>query len=268
MNWKEALKTHWPEYLIEATLLGLFMISACSFVALLQHPSSPVRMAIPSDFVRGMLTGIAMGLTAMCLIYSPWGRQSGAHMNPSITLTFYRLGKVPSSDAFFYILSQFIGGVLGVAVSLLIYGSAVRHPSVNYVATLPGPFGAAVAFVAEVAISFFMMSMVLRVSNHPRFSRFTGIFAGCLVALYITFEGPLSGMSMNPARTFGSAFFAHSWSSLWIYFFAPLLGMFAAAETYLQWRGISRVFCAKFDHDSSKRCIFRCNYAALLKSTH
>lgn len=265
MNWKESLKTNWPEYLIEATLLCLFMISACSFVALLQHPLSPVRMAIPSDFIRGMLTGIAMGLTAMCLIYSPWGRQSGAHMNPSVTLTFYRLGKVQPADAAFYILSQFIGGILGVAVSLLVLGSLVRHPSVNYVTTLPGSPGVMVAFVAEVAISFLMMSMVLRVSNHPRFTRYTGVFAGCLVALYITFEGPLSGMSMNPARTFGSAFFAHAWSSLWIYFLAPPLGMLAASETYLKGKGIGRVFCAKFDHDTSKRCIFRCNYAALLK---
>src|SRR6201997_3928454 len=88
-----AATNHWPEYLMEAACLGLFMVSACSFTVLLQHPGSIVRQMIPSAFLRRALTGVAMGLTAIALIYSPWGKQSGAHFNPSVTLTFFRLGK-------------------------------------------------------------------------------------------------------------------------------------------------------------------------------
>src|SRR5438128_8826882 len=84
-----ALTRHWPEYLMEGACLGLFMVSACSFTVLLQHPSSALRQALPNDLLRRMLTGLAMGLTAISLIYSPWGRQSGAHLNPSLTLTFF-----------------------------------------------------------------------------------------------------------------------------------------------------------------------------------
>jgi aquaporin Z len=81
------------------------------------------------------------------------------------------------------------------------------------------------------------------------------------VASYITLEAPLSGMSMNPARTFGSAFFGRNWTAIWIYFTAPLLGMLAAAQLYLARRGRQAVACAKLHHRNSKRCIF-CEYQA------
>ena len=80
-----------------------------------------------------------------------------------------------------------------------------------------------------------MMSAVLYFSNHHRLAGYTGLFAGLLVATYITLEAPFSGMSMNPARTFGSAFPPMIWDGLWIYLTAPPLGMLAAAEFYL-WR--------------------------------
>ena len=84
-------------------------------------------------------------------------------------------------------------------------GRAFAHPSVNYVVTVPGPAGDWVAFVAEFIIAFFLMLVVLFVSNTPGFAHWTGVIAGCLEAIYITFEAPFSGMSMNPARTFCSA---------------------------------------------------------------
>lgn len=259
-----AATKHWPEYMIEAACLGLFMISACSFTVLLQHPASIVRQMVPSGFARRALTGIAMGATAIALIYSPWGKQSGAHFNPSVTLTFFRLGKVEPWDAAFYVIAQFIGGALGVALSALLWGEAIAHENVRYAATIPGGNGTGVAFIAELAISFLMMTMVLNVSNSARIARFTGVLAGALVATYITVEAPLSGMSMSPARTFASAMPGRIWNALWVYFTAPPLGMMLAAQVYLWLRGKRAVFCAKLHHDNGKRCIFRCNYKARL----
>jgi len=258
-----ALTKHWPEYLMEGACLGLFMVSACSFTVLLQHPTSALRQAIPSPLARRALTGLAMGLTAIALIYSPWGRQSGAHLNPSTTLTFFRLGKIEPWDAAFYLLAQFVGGALGVFLSSLIWGEAITHEKVRYAATLPGVNGTGVAFLAEVAISFLMMTMVLNVSNSVRVAHFTGILAGALVATYITLESPLSGMSINPARSFASALPARFWHSLWIYFTAPPLGMLLAGEVYVRFRGKGAVLCAKLHHDNNKRCIFRCGYKTL-----
>jgi aquaporin Z len=250
------LKRHWPEYLMEGAGLGIFMISACVFVVILEHPSSPVRQAISDPLLRRMLIGLAMGLTAVGIIYSPWGKQSGAHINPSVTLTFLRLGKVKICDAFFYVVAQFAGGIAGVLVAGAALGPSIAHPSVNYSATVPGSAGPGIAFLAELFISFGLMSVVLIASNADRLARFTGLFAGVLVATYISLEAPLSGMSMNPARTLGSAIPAQVWTALWIYFIAPPLGMLLAAEAYLRAEGAQRVFCAKLHHQNSKRCIF------------
>jgi aquaporin Z len=248
--------SHWPEYGIEAALLGLFMVAACTFAVLLEHPASPVRLALPDATMRRGLMGLAMGSTAVGLIYSPWGKQSGAHFNPATTLTFLRLGKVAARDAAGYVAAQFIGGIAGVLVASLVFGDVLADRSTNFAATLPGPRGVAVAFGAEVVITFLLMSVILRVSNHPTRARLTGLCAGALVALYITVEAPLSGMSMNPARTLASAVFARDWTALWLYFVAPPVGMLLAAEVYVRRRGMAAVFCAKLHHENDRRCIF------------
>lgn len=210
------------------------------------------------------LRALRLGATAIALIYSPWGKQSGAHFNPSVTLAFFRLGKIEPWDTFFYVVAQFIGGTLGVLLSGLIWGCAIAEENVRYAATLPGARGTGVAFVAEMVISFVMMTMVLNASNSARIARFTGVIAGALVATYITLEAPLSGMSMSPARSFASAAPEGLWNSLWIYFTAPPLGMMLAGQVYLWLRGKQAVFCAKLHHENDKRCIFRCNHQALL----
>ena len=258
-----SLKEHWPEYFCEAAELGLFMVSASLFTMLLWHPSSPVLNLIPDPFVRRMLTGITMGGTAIALVFSPLGKRSGAHFNPAVTLTFWRLGKVKNWDAFFYVIAQFIGGIAGVFVVTLVARTMLSHPAVKYVATLPGPHGMAIAFIAELIIAFILMTVVLNVSNTPHLARFTGIFAGCLVAIYITLEAPFSGMSMNPARTFSSAFVGHLWTGLWIYFIAPVLAMQLAALIYL-WSKRT-VYCAKYHHHNNQRCIFNCRFPELLE---
>ena len=204
--------------------------------------------------------GVAMGTTAVAIIFSPFGKRSGAHINPAVTLTFFRLGKIEPWDAAFYTLFQFIGGIAGVLVSAFFLGSLIADRSVNYVVTVPGSGGPAVAFLAETTISFILMLVILTVSNTKRLGRWTGLFAGVLVATYISIEAPISGMSMNPARTFGSAVAAQLWTGVWIYFIAPPLGMLMAAEVYQRVKSRRAVACAKLHHYNSTRCIFRCNF--------
>src|SRR5437868_1149981 len=247
-----ALRRHWPEYLMEAAGLGLFMLSACFFAVLLEHPGSPVRAAVPNPTARRAWMGLAMGLTAVAIIYSPWGRQSGAHLNPSVTLAFWRLGRIPRIDAAFYALGQVAGGVLGVLAAWALLGARLAHPAARFAVTAPGPAGAVLAFGAEAAISFVLMTVVLQVSG-SRYARFTGLFAGGLVALYILIEAPVSGMSMNPARSLASALGAGDFRSLWIYFAAPPLAMLLAATLYARRR---QQGCAKLVHAMDKRCIF------------
>ncbi len=264
----QALRAHATEYGLEALELAIFMVSACVFAILLFHASSPVVDAVGSPTLRRLLMGLAMGATAIALIYSPMGQRSGAHMNPAVTLTYWRLGKVAGWDAIFYIAAQFAGGIAGVALVAFAARSVLADEAVKYVVTVPGrpgPGGSFAAWAAEFAISGVLMGTVLTVSNRRSLTRYTGLFAGALVATWILLAAPISGMSMNPARSFGSALPAGLWTGLWIYFTAPPLAMLAASEVYLRLAGRKRVFCAKLDHCNSRRCIFRCDFQRLME---
>ncbi len=250
--------SHWSEYFIEGAGLAVFMLSASSFAVLLEHPASPVRQALSDPLVRRGVMGLAMGLTAVALIYSPWGQRSGAHLNPAVTLAFFRLGKVAPRDLVGYTIAQFLGGALGMLVASVLLGPALAHASVNYVTTRPG-VALPLAFAAEFLLTALLMTVVLHVSNRPRVARFTGLCAGACVALFITFEAPLSGMSLNPARTFASALAAREWTALWLYFLAPPLGMLTAAWLYTRRSRARKISCAKLDHPNHVRCIF-CEY--------
>src|SRR3989442_4182748 len=219
-----ALARHWPEYAMEAAELGLFMAAAGLFGVLLYHPASPTAHAVADPFVRRVFMALAMGLTAIALIYSPWGQRSGAHFNPAVTLTFFRLGKVAGWDAVFYAMAQIGGGLSGILVVAALTGGRLSHPAVSYVVTVPGAWGVAVAFGAEVLISFGLMSVVLTVSN--------------------------------TARSFASALPANLWTAFWIYLPAPPLGMQLASDLHVRLARVP-VLCAKLDHAGRRPCIFR-----------
>ena len=255
----DSLRAHWPEYLIEGWALGMFMISAGVFAVLLDAPGSAPRELIGDPTLRRVIGGMAMGLTAVAIIYSPWGQRSGAHMNPAVTLTFLRLGKVARWDAFFYVVAQFAGGTLGVLRVWGVFGDAFAAPPVQFAATVPGASGVLVALIAEFLISFGMMTMILAVSANARLQRFTGLFAGLLVAAYISLEAPLSGMSMNPARTFASAAPTGTFGWMWLYVAAPILGMLSASLLRQHLLPGAPVPCAKYDHAPTQRCI-HCGY--------
>ena len=176
-----------------------------------------------------------------------------------VTLTFFRLGKVATWDAIFYIVAQLAGGLAGVLLLFVVIGEAFGRPPVEFVVTVPGPAGHLAAFAAELLASFGLMLTVLYTTNRMALMRYTGLFAALLLALYITFESPLSGTSMNPARTVASALPSGAWQGLWIYLVAPLIGMLAAADAYRLLTGRSNVMCAKLNHITHRRCIFnRC----------
>jgi aquaporin Z len=104
------------------------------------------------------------------------------------------------------------------------------------------------------------MTTILHVENHPRWSRYTGLFDGAQVWLNITVEAHLSGISINPARSLASSVLTGDVGVLWIYFTAPPLGMLGAAEAFVRRRGVHAVLCAKLYHHTTARCIFHCRF--------
>ena len=258
------VRRRWRELLIEAAGSGIVLAAACTFGTLLEYPGSPLHQAIPMSWLRRAIMGSCMGLTVAALIYSPWGRRSGAHFNVATTLTFLRLGRVAPADAAGYVAAQFVGAALGIAAAGLALGGALADPAVHHVTTVPGPAGAPAAFVAELAISGALMLAALEANASTRLMRWTGLVAASLVATFIAVESPLSGASMNPSRSFGSALAAHDWMPLWVYLAAPPLGMFVAAEVHRRLSARRRpaaraAVCAKLMHDDRYPCHF-CQY--------
>ncbi len=212
-------------YLCEALGLGLFMFSAGLFDTLIDHPDLPIRHHIQSDLIRRFLIGSAMGLTALYILNSPFGKRSGAHINPSVTIVQYRLGNISLTDSVFYVLFQCIGAALGVLLIDLIMPHLFQSPQINYIVTKPLHNLTTLAFVLEFIISFILIAVVLYSNTNKTLSKYTAWFVAFLITIFITFEAPYSGMSMNPARTFGSAIVANQWTDFWIYCVAPPVGM-------------------------------------------
>jgi aquaporin Z len=258
-------RAHWAQYLIEAWGLGTLMFAAGAIAVGLAHASPMLPALSAHPVLKRMVSGTLIGLTVMAIVYSPWGARSGAHCNPALTITFGWLGKVAPHDMLAYVIAQFAGGALGFSLIAALAGSALTGPPVNGIVTLPGPRGPLVAFAAEAVLAFVLMSVVLIVSNaRPPYPRFTGVAAALCIATFVTLAGPLSGVSLNPARTTASALVAHRWEFVWIYYTAPLAGMLLAAAIFVRLRGAAAVRCARLNHTGPYVCLFRCGYSPVV----
>lgn len=235
-GWKQltaSFKKNWVYYLQEALGLAIFMISACFFGALLWGNDASFHYTIENETVRNIVTGILMGATALFIFYSPFTAPSGSHINPAVTITFLRLNKMCRYDAFFYIIFQVLGGTIAVFLMAALIGKGLTSQPVNYAVTVPGKPGVTAAAITEYVIAVITMTMVLFTSSNDRLKKYTRIFSGCLVCCWVIFAGPLSGFGMNPARSFASAFPAHTYTAFWLYILIPFAGMLTAAELYL-----------------------------------
>jgi aquaporin Z len=240
LQMKAAFKMNRVHYLQEALGLGIFMISACFFSAMLFSEKSSWYSLIPNAMMKNIVMGSMMGLTALFIFYSPWTAPSGSQINPAVTITFLRLDKMCRYDAMFFIIFQFAGGTAAVYLMQLLMGDILTAVPVNSAVTIPGKYGTTGAAITEFLIAFITMSMVLYTSASDKLKKYTRIFAACLVCAWVIVAGPVSGFGMNPARTFASALPAHTWTAWWIYMIIPVLGMLSAAECWVLFKKKSR----------------------------
>lgn len=229
---KAAVKKNWKHYLQEALGLAIFMCSACFFGALLEAKHSFVHQQIPDPLIRSIIMGVLMGCTALFIFYSKFTAPSGSHINPAVTITFLRLGKMCRYDAIFFIIAQIIGGTMAVYLMQSLMGGSLISAPVNSAVTVPGIYGTAPALLVEFIIAFITMSMVLFTTANDKLKKYTRIFAGCLVCTWVIVAGPISGFGMNPARSLASAIPANIWTASWIYLLVPFAGMLSAAEFF------------------------------------
>jgi aquaporin Z len=217
---------------MEGAGLMAFMLGAGILTTLFLYPGSAVHQAVPSNILRHAGIGACMGIVTFGIV-SAIGMKSGAHINPAVTWSFYRQGKISGWDAVFYTIFQLIGAIIAPLLLLTAIGEPFTHEKVNFATTQPGDgVAVATAFAAEFVISFILMLAVLIALNSKRLEKLVPALIAVLIALYIAVVAPISGMSLNPARTFGSALTANQYDGLWLYFVAPMLAMLLATQLY------------------------------------
>jgi aquaporin Z len=218
---------------------------------------SPVIHLIPDAGWRRLITGFLFGTTGALIALSALGKESGAHINPVVTLSFWLMRKLRSDVALGYVLAQLAGAVVG-ALPLLAWGAMGR--SVAYGATLVGAgYGAGWALLGETACTFALVFGLLFFLQHPRLRAYTPALFPFLYAVMVFVEAPLSGTSTNPARSLGPAVISGAWQGWWLYWLGPLLGALSALAVYrLNWRRWSAIEVAKLHHFAHDRYgIFR-----------
>lgn len=242
---------HPVEWACELLGTAVLLLGGLSAICLTMGPESPIRAHVPSASVRLLLTGVLFAGTGSVMAISPWGRRSGAHLNPAVTLAFWVQGKVHPHDLLGYVLGQALGAVTGTAAVALLWGATGR--AVKLGATNPGAgvsSGRAVAL--EALMTAALVLLILLLTSDARTARWTPLGTLLLVAVLVWQAAPLTGTSLNPARSLGPAVLLPTVSSLWIYLLGPTSGSLAACGLF----GLLRTrhtLTAKLFHDPAYR---------------
>jgi aquaporin Z len=236
MNKQKA--TSWSAYAMEAFGLFGFVLIAGLLTIFLEHPDLPVMQSSWKHYplLRRLPLGITLGIYVY-VVSRVFGKKSGALINPAVTWALYRQGTIQFKDAVWYTIAQFTGAVIGAQLIKLFFYTWFSHPDIQFGVTRPLPPHQTIhAFIAECIISFLVMATLLLLSSIKKWEKYLPIMMGIWIALFLIFELPYSGMSMNPARSFAGALAANRWEHLWIYFAAPIPSMLFAGELFLIWR--------------------------------
>jgi MIP family channel proteins len=183
--------------------------------------------AIVIDWVTGgqvthLGISLTFGLIVMAMIYA-FGETSGAHLNPAVTIGFWASGRFSARDVVPYLLAQLLGAFVASATLRAMFGNVA-----SLGATVP--FGSELqSFILEAILTAILMLVILQVSHGPKETGLmAGIAIGGVIGLEALFAGPISGASMNPARSLAPAVLSGNLHSLWLYLLSPVIGSLCA----------------------------------------
>lgn len=255
-SWWQRL--HWPEYGSELLGTAFLVFIALSAVTFNLGPGSPLAAVLPNSSVRRLMTGLILAGSGPIVAISPPGKLSGGHLNPAISLAFWLQGKIHPHDLACYLVSQFLGAVLGAGMAVLIWRG--RAASVHNGVTAPG-MGYSIwdVFLLEMGLTcLLVLAIFLFLSSH-RLMHWTPLMTWLLMACIYWLAAPISGSSLNPARSFGPALVSWFWRDQWAYVAASPLGALLAVVLFrlLNCVGIHDVLTAKLFHAPRYRCLFK-----------
>ena len=218
----------------------------------------PMEQWVPDASARRLITGLLFAGTGSLVAISPLGRLSGAHINPSVSLAFWLNGKMLFADFIGYVIAQMLGGMVG---AMALAGAWKQYAaSINNGMTLPGDgWTLWQVFVAEVFITALLVLLIFIFVSNKRLMRWTPLMCWLVIAIMVWLEAPISGTSLNPARSFGPALISGNWTGQWIYAIAPPLGGVLGMLVFRFVSGEGReVLTGKLFHVPNYRTLFRC----------
>ena len=206
---------------------ALLLLVGLSIVIFMFGSGSPMANLIPSVKVRQMITGFMFGSVGASIALSYIGKVSGAHINPAVTMVFWLFRKIEGRLAITYILAQLTGAIIG-CLPLLIWGELGR--SINFGGTAPGnSYTEGQAFLGELITTFTMVTLLVLFIGFRSIRKFTPYMFPVLYAIMVPLEADISGISTNPARSFGPAVISGQWTGWWIYWIGPFAGALLAS---------------------------------------
>jgi aquaporin Z len=246
-------RVRWRLFSSELIGTALLVLGGLSVVIVMFGDGSPMARLVPSETLRTILTGFLFGTIGGGIALSWVGRESGAHINPAVTMGFWMMQKLDLRAALGYIVAQLLGACLG-ALPLLAWGTMGR--SVAFGATLPGEgYSTAVVLMGEVVTTFGLVASLCVFIGFRPLRPFTPYMIPFLYAVMVPLEGAISGTSTNPARTLGPALISGRWDGWWIYWLGPMLGMLVAIVVCSSIAG--RIEVAKLYHfENDRRRLF------------
>ena len=234
-----------------------FMIFVGLSAVVINMGQVPMEKLIPASSWRLLLTGIIFAGSGSLVAVSPLGKLSGGHINPSVSLAFWLQGKMHGHDFIGYVVAQFLGAIAGQC--LLVFFWRDYAQSVNNGMTLPGEnYALWYVFLAEVLITFLLVFLILIFVSTKALMRWTPLMTWIIIALMVWLESPISGTSLNTARSFAPALLSNVWQAQWIYAIAPPLGAVAGVLGFrLLTFGEREILTGKLFHEPNYRCIFK-----------
>jgi aquaporin Z len=218
-----------PWRLFWSELIGtaLLLFGGLSVVILMFGSGSPMGQIIPNEVLRRIITGFLFGSTGAAIALSAVGKESGAHINPAVTMSFWLFRKIDARIAITYVVAQLIGAVIGT-LPLLLWGN--MGSSIAFGATMPGEgYSTLTVLTGEVVTTFTMVSLLIVFIGFRQIRAYTPAIFPILYAIMVPLETVISGTSTNPARSFGPALISGQWHGWWIYWVGPLIGAFLAS---------------------------------------
>jgi aquaporin Z len=201
--------------------------------------SAVLAGAFPSFGIGFAGVSLAFGLTVLTGAYA-LGPISGGHFNPAVSIGLWAGGRFPGSQVFPYVLAQVVGAIVAAGVLYLIasgkpgFDVSARFASNGYGEHSPGGYSLTAAVITEIVMTFMFLVVILGATHHRAPVGFAGIAIGLALTLIHLISIPVTGTSVNPARSTGPAVFVGGWAlaQLWLFWVAPIAGAVAAGWVY------------------------------------